>query len=142
LEYYIPHLGKKLFCVYLWDNKLGRYQYAPELTDDLGDPIPDPENKTITTHEDWQGGPWQDSTYRWVDGKLQLIEQSSLLGDWSQQSEKQCGFNFTCSRLINGEMVTTLEKPICTDDDMGNLPDCPATAPPQPTKSPQQSLKK
>jgi hypothetical protein len=34
-----------------------------------------PESKTPSTHEDWFGGPGQDPTYRWNEGKLELIEQ-------------------------------------------------------------------
>jgi hypothetical protein len=33
------------------------------------------------------------------------------------------------------EMVTTLEKPVCTDDEMQNLPDCPDEAAPPASKA-------
>lgn len=123
---YVPHLDKKLYCIYLWNPKSGRFEYSKELSEDLGvNPEAHPESKTITTHEDWQGGSWQDSTYRWNDGKLQLIEQKGLQGDWSQQSDSHCGYAFTCSRLVDDKLTTTLEKPICKPEEMDDLPDCP-----------------
>lgn len=125
---YIPHLDKKLYCIYLWDNKADHFVYSPELSGIAVDPVPDPENKTITTREDWQGGAWQVSTYLWDDGKLELIEQESLLGDWSQQTAKECGFAYTCSRLIGGKMVVTLGKDVCTPEEMDQLPSCPAAS--------------
>ncbi len=144
LQYYIPHLGKKLYWIYLWDNKAGIFRYSNELAELSVNPVPHPENKTLTTHEDWQGGAWQESTYRWNDGKLELIEQNSLLGDWGDQSNGKCGFHFSCSRLIKGKMVTTLEKPICDVDEMQNLPDCSAATPPAskaPAKKPSTEKK-
>lgn len=128
LQYYNPHLGKKLYCIYLWDNKTGHFSYSKELSDIGVNLEAHSENKTLTTLEDWQGGPWQADTYRWIGNQLELIEEISLLGDWSTQTDKKCGFEFSCNRLINGEMVTTLEKPICTNEEMENLPDCPAAA--------------
>jgi hypothetical protein len=134
LQHYIPHLDKKLYCIYLWDSKAGRFSYSPDLTQLAVNIEAHPESKTITTHEDWQGGAWQESTYRWNGGKLELIEQNGLFGDWSLQTDAKCGFTFSCSRLVKGAMLTTLEKPVCTADEMDHLPDCPtAAAPPAPT---------
>jgi hypothetical protein len=73
-------------------------------------------------HEDWQGGPFQNSTYRWIGGKLELIEQDGLSGDWSLPD----GFTFSCSRRLNGKMITTLEKSFRSPEEMDALPDCPA----------------
>jgi hypothetical protein len=66
-----------------------------------------------------------------------LIEQDGLYGDGSTQTDKKCGFEFSCNRLINGKMVTTLEKPICTNEEMENLPTCPDGALPPATKAPE-----
>ncbi|HME57422.1 MAG TPA: hypothetical protein VKF63_03730 [Terracidiphilus sp.] len=140
LQYYIPHLGKKSYCIFLWDNKAKLFRYSNELAELSLNPVPHPENKTLTTREDWQGGASQESTYRWNSGKLEMIEQDSLLGDWSQQTDKQCGFTFTCNRLVNGEMVTTLEKPVCTSEEMNNLPECPAASTPPVPKAPAKTL--
>jgi len=56
LEYDNGHLDKRLYCIYLWDNKIGRFRYSPELTEEAVDPVPHPESKTITMRNDWQGG--------------------------------------------------------------------------------------
>lgn len=130
LDYAIPHLDKKIYCIYLWDNKAGRFSYSKDLTDLSVNLEAHPKSKTYTASEYWQGGASQKSTYGWNNGKLELIEQDGLYGDWSLQGVGKCGFTFTCSRLVNGEMVTTLEKPVCTSEDMNNLPECPAAATP------------
>lgn len=95
--------------------------------------VPHPENRTISLHDDWQGGTWQESTYRWNDGKLELIEKNSLVGDGSEQSDRGCGFLFICSRLVKGEMTTTLEKQVCSP--MDGLPNCPAATTTQEPKT-------
>ena len=125
----IPHLGKKLYCVYLWDSKAGRFRYSQEVTNIATNLEVQPATKTLTTHEDWMFGPWQDSTYRWRAGKLELIEQTSLLGSWSEPvgGRKGCGFTYTCSRLIGGKMKDTLTKPICKPEEIDDLPACPST---------------
>lgn len=84
---YTPHLDKKLYCIYLWDNKLGRFNYSKELTEIASNLEAHRENKTLTAREDWQGGAWEESKYRWNRDKLELIEQNSLLGDWSSQTK-------------------------------------------------------
>ena len=142
LQNYIPHLDKKLYCIYLWDNKAGRYSYSKELSNDIGANLEaHHENKTLTTREDWFGGPWQYNVYHWRNDKLELIEQNSLLGDWSMQKDGKCGWEYSCSRLVNGKMVTILEKPVCTPEEMSNLPECPAAstspASKEPVKAPQ-----
>jgi len=134
VQNFSEHLGKGVYCIYLWDHRAGRYRYAPQVTDEIGvNPEPHPDNRTITTHEDWMGGSLRDSAYQWKREKLELTEQSSLLGDWSVQKDGQCGFTFTCRSLVKGKLVNTLNKSICTTDDMENLPDCPkAPAPHEP----------
>jgi hypothetical protein len=129
LQNYIPHLGKGTYCIFLWDSKVGRFIQSPELSYIAGNLEAHPNNKTLSVHEDWQGGPWEESTYRWKNGKLELIEQDGLYGDWSlpKSEDQKCGFQFTCSKLIKGKLVPTLEKWICTPNEMENLPECPGT---------------
>jgi hypothetical protein len=80
--------------------------------------------------DDWQGGAFENSTYHWNGDKLELIEQDGLYGDWSIQEKGKFSFEFNCNRLINGKMVTTLVKPVCTVAEMENLPACPTEATP------------
>jgi len=128
LQYFNRHSDKKLYCIYLWNDRTGRFLYSKDLTDIAMNVEAHPETKTLTVQDDWQGGAFEDSTYRWKAGKLQLIEQHGLYGDWSTQSKGKCGFEFRCGRLRNGEMVTTLIKPVCTVDEMQDLPNCPGEA--------------
>lgn len=138
---YIPHLDKKIYCVFLWDAKAERFVYSKDLTDIAANLEAHPENKTLTTREDWMGGAWEASTYRWNVGKLELIEQSGLYGDWSTKLPgEKCNFAYNCSRLINGKMVTTLGKDVCTPEEIENLPDCPS--PPKPSSAGGQSSKR
>lgn len=137
LRAYVPHLDKKVYCIYLWNKGSGRFSYSKELSELSMNLEAHPESQTLTESENWLGATWQESTYRWNEAKLELIEQSSLLGDWSLQTKKHCGFTFTCSKLVKGKLVTTLEKSICTEDEMEKLPACPAAhAPAVPTLSP------
>jgi hypothetical protein len=124
LTYSIPHLDKKMYCIYLWDNKAGRFRYSNALSELAVNPAPHPASKTITMHEDWQGGLWTESTYRWNGARPELIEQNSLLGEGSLKSNQMCRFTFTCSRLVDGTMLTTLNKRVCSLTE--NLPTCPA----------------
>lgn len=122
---YVPHLDKKIYCIYLWDQKSKTFVFSKQLSDVSSNLEPHPESKTLTSHEYWFGGPWQESTYRWQGNKLRAIQTSSLLGDWSSQTSDQCGFTYFCTRLINGKMVVTLSKPVCSSEEMDNLPSCP-----------------
>jgi hypothetical protein len=131
LQNYIPHLDKKLYCIFLWDDKTGQFRHSKELDDLSADIEAHPETKTLTTREDWQGGAWEAMTYRWNGGRLEEIEDNSLLGGWDDPTSQKCGFAFTCSRLIHGKMTVTLAKDICTPDEMDNLPQCPAADSPK-----------
>lgn len=125
---YVPHLGKRLDCMYMWDSKAERFVYSKMLTEIGVNLQAHPEDHTLTTHEDWMFGPWQDSTYRWIEGKPVLVEQVSLLGSWGQ-TDNPCGFTYTCSRRIVGKIVDTLTRKICKPEEMDDLPDCPREAP-------------
>jgi hypothetical protein len=142
MQNYIPHLDKKLYCVFLWDPKTERFVYSKELTDIAVNLEPHPENKTLTKRDDWMGGAWEETTYRWNGGKLEAIEDTSMLGGWGDDPTKQCGFTFTCSRLIGGKMITTFEKPVCTPEEMDNLPGCPSPTTPKPPTAGRQSSKR
>jgi hypothetical protein len=96
--------------------------------------MPHPENRTITTVSDWLGGAHEDSTYRWIGDKLELFEQS---GTYENIDNPKCHFTYSCSRLIKGKMVTTLEKPLCSENEIDSPPVCPANVtPPAPTAPP------
>lgn len=125
LQFYIPHLAKRLYCVFLWNPKTGYFVFSKQLSDISVNLKVDTKAQTIHTREDWMGGAWEESSYRWNDGKLNLIERNGLYGDWGSQTKTQCGFTFTCSRLIQRKMTTTLAKPICDPGEMDNLPTCP-----------------
>jgi hypothetical protein len=92
------HLGKFTYCVYLWDHRAGRFRAEPQL---FGNPQPDPETKTIFTHDDYFGGLYTDYTYVWRGPKLQLIATKGLV---SGSSKPECGFTSFCSKLVNGKM--------------------------------------
>ncbi len=136
LAFYSPHLDKSLYCVYLWDGKTSQFRFSKEISDVAENIAPHPENKTISMRDDWQGGLWEESTYRWNNGKLELIEQESLVLGGSEQADKGCRLLSTCRRLVEGEMVTTLEIPVCTPEEMDDLPQCPAATTTQKLKAP------
>jgi hypothetical protein len=125
LTYYVPHLDKKMYCIYLWDNKAGRFRYSNALSELAVNPVPHPESKTVVMHENWEGGLWTESTYRWNGPRPELIEQNRLRGDGTLPSIQKCGFTFTCSKLVDAKMITTLEKLVCSQT--VNLPACPAS---------------
>jgi hypothetical protein len=92
LQYVNDHLAKSAFCVYLWDNGSGRFREEPQL---LGNPHPDPKNKTIFTHDEYAGGLYTDSTYVWNGAKLRLIATRGLL---LGSRKPECGFTSFCSQ--------------------------------------------
>ncbi len=102
----MPHLGKSQYCVYLWNEAEQQFRYDPE-SPAVG-PMPHPETKTITAHQDWQGGSSNNSTYRWNGTKIELIEEN---GTVYGSDDPNCGSTDFCRKLINGKMVITAEKP-------------------------------
>lgn len=121
LQYVNDHLGKSLFCVYLWDNRAGQFREERQL---FGTSEPDPKNKTIVTHDEYFGGPYIDETYVWRGPKLLLIATKGLL---SGSSKPDCGFTSFCSRLVNGKM-RRIEKPtVCREGSIEEV-SCPAPA--------------
>jgi hypothetical protein len=125
LQDFNPHLAKSLFCIYLWDDRAGRFREQPLLSQ-IGNPWPDPKNKTISAHEDYVGGSYRDSTYVWRGTKLVMISESGVV---SGSENPDCGFTFYCSRLVNGRTRQLIDKPIAC----GNQPDerleCPESVP-------------
>src|SRR6266699_3984748 len=123
LQYANDHLGKSLFCVYLWDDRTGRFRYEPQLF--IADPIPHPETRTITSHSDYQGGPYTDSTYEWNGTKLVLLAEGGITYG---SKNAQCGFTSFCQRLINGKMRKIVETPTACSGNPVEAVDCPASA--------------
>jgi hypothetical protein len=123
LQYVNDHLGKSLFCVYLWDDKAGRFRYEPQLF--IADPIPHPETRTITSHSDYQGGPFTDSTYEWHGTKLVLLAESGMTYG---SKDAKCAFTNFCRKLVNGKMRTMVEKPTACSGEPMDAVDCPASA--------------
>jgi hypothetical protein len=129
LQYINDHLGKSLYCVYLWDNGTGRFREEPTLSQ-IGNFTPDPQAKIISAHEDYFGGVYKDSTWMWNGGKLVLIAESGLL---SGSDKRDCGFTFYCNRRINGRMRSLVEKPYGCEIQPDVQLDCPASSVPIPT---------
>jgi len=103
LQYLHPHLGKSFFCVYLWDDKVGRFRYEPQIP--MPDPMPDPTIQTITTHDFYQGGAVMVGVYVWSAGKVIQIAESELLNlVGTPQADPSCPWETTCAVRINGEM--------------------------------------
>lgn len=113
LIYFVPHLGKSVFCIFMWNQKAQQFRYEPGMP---GDPVPHPDTKTITNHEDWFGCVWKDSTYHWIaPHKLELLEEHGRLYG---SNNTKCGFTDFCSRLIDGKMRTIAEQPaVCEGED-------------------------
>ena len=138
LQFYIPHLDKKVYCIYLWDKRTGRFSYSVELSKEGVNLEPRPENKTITAHEDWFGGVYADRTYRWIGTKFELIKED---GRHSGSSDPKCSFTDYCEELVNGKKITTLEWPAaCVNsvgEDVEDIPlSCPAAATPSVSTTP------
>jgi hypothetical protein len=122
LQYVNDHLGKSLFCIYLWDDRIGQFREEPQL---FGNPEPDPKNKRIFFHEEYFGGVYIDKTCIWRGSKLLLIAEKGLL---SGSSKADCRFTSFCSRLLNGKMQR-IEKPtVCGDGPIEEV-SCPSTVP-------------
>jgi hypothetical protein len=125
LRFYSSHLAKSYWCVYTWDQRTARFRYAPEIPGP--DPVPHPESKTITVHQDFQSGPFNDRAYQWKAGKVELIEES---GATDGSTDPKCASTWYCMRPVNGEMVVVTDLPFACND---GRPDprfvCPATPP-------------
>jgi hypothetical protein len=116
LQFVNDHLGKKIFCVYLWNPVSGRFQYEPQLF--IADPFPHPDTKTITSHAEYFGGEHIDSTFRWEGAKLVLVGESGLV----RGPKVDCGFVEYSRKLINGKMQTVDEKYTDCDEKPHSLP--------------------
>lgn len=125
LQYFNDHLGKSLFCVYLWDDRTGRFREEPTLSG-LGNFTADPKSKTISAHEDYFGGVYKDSTWAWRGPKLVLISESGLV---SGSENPDCGFTFYCNRLVNGKMRELINKPTVCGNQSGEQLVCPESVP-------------
>jgi len=111
LQFHHSHLGKSIFCVFLWDDKAGRFRYEPQIPSP--DPIPHPETKTITTHNDYMDGSYGDSTYVW-SGKT-VLEIASK-GIAHEKSSPSCPWTAFCYKRINGKLRAVTLKPTGCDD--------------------------
>ena len=114
LQFYHPHLGKSIFCVYLWDEKAAHFRYEPQIP--MPDPIPHPENRTITTHNEYMGGTHSDSVYVWIAGKVTEIATWGPANEGSTTRRPGCPWVAYCYKRINGKMQTvTLKITGCND---------------------------
>jgi hypothetical protein len=104
LTYLNDHLGKKIFCVYLWAGNTNHFRYEKQLL--IADPIPHPETKSITSHSEYQGGTFADSTYEWRGTKLVLVAED---GTRDNVRYPECGPIHFSRRLVNGRILTTDE---------------------------------
>lgn len=109
LRYHVPHLGKSIFCVYLWDEKAQRFRYEPQMP--TVDPVAHPETKTITTHEEWIGGTWGDAVYIWLGDKLAPIAEWGLANEAGlPETNADCPWTAWCSNRIDGTMRKVVTK--------------------------------
>lgn len=110
LQFYHPHLGKAIFCVYLWDEKTSRFRYEPQIP--MPDPIPHPESRTITTHNEYMGGTWSDSVYVWLAGKIIPVAEWGLINEAGNPgANTECPWTAWCDKRINGKMRNVASKP-------------------------------
>lgn len=104
LQFHHPHLGKSIFCVYLWEEKTSKFRYDPQIP--MPDPTPHPGNRTITTHDEYMGGTWSDSVYVWSGGKIIPIAKWGLANEAGMTGRKNanCPWTAWCAKRINGRM--------------------------------------
>jgi hypothetical protein len=114
LQFYHPHLGKSIFCVYLWDEKTGRFRYEPQIP--MPDPVPHPETKTLTTHDEYFGGTSSDAVYVWSGDKVIKIAEWGLANEGGEVGKEKCPWTAWCSKRINGEMKNLVMKSTGCDD--------------------------
>lgn len=108
LTYLNDHLGKKVFCPYLWDAKARQFRFEKQLL--IADPIPHPETKQITSHSEYFGGTFEDSTYEWRGDTLVLVARE---GTRDNTQHPECGPVHFSTRLVNGKIVTTEDDSTC-----------------------------
>jgi hypothetical protein len=138
LQYADGNPAKSLYCVYLWDANAGRFRYEPQLF--ISNPMPDPKNRTITSHNDFQGGLFVESTYRWNGAKLEeTLEKGLTYGS----DKPACAFTVYCQRLINGKLRAVFEKATaCNDGPIDDI-QCPMGPPlPERRKLPSHEVKR
>ncbi len=75
LQDYDDHNATLMYCIYVWDQKQGRFRYEPGIPNI--NPVADPDSKTIRVHQDWQGGAYSDTTYHWNGAKFEVIEEAN-----------------------------------------------------------------
>jgi hypothetical protein len=126
LREFDSHNGTSVYCIYVWDQKEGRFRHEPEIPNI--NPVPDSASKTIFVHQDWQGGPYSDTRYRWNGAKLEVVEVSGKLYG---SDDPDCAFTDYCGRLIGGKVVTVRRKSGCSD-----RPDVELVCPQAPVRSP------
>jgi hypothetical protein len=109
LQFHHPHLGKSIFCVYLWDEKSSEFRYEPQIP--MPDPIPHRENRTITTHDEYMGGTWSDSVYIWLAGKVIPIAEWGVANEGGPDgANADCTSTAWCAKRINGMMRNVARK--------------------------------
>jgi len=117
LQDFVPHLGKSYFCVYLWDEMSGQFRFEPQIPEP--DPIPHPEDKTITTQDVYSG----DATYRhalyvWIAGKVTEIARWGVTRNEPTVpgTDPACPWVAYCSKRINGKMQNVSTKEMGCND--------------------------
>jgi hypothetical protein len=110
LTYLNEHLGKKVFCIYVFSAKANQFRFEKQLL--IADPIPHPETRQVTSHSEYFGGTFEDSTYEWHGSALVLIAQE---GTRDNPKNPECGpVHFSTRLSVTGEMLTTEDDSICS----------------------------
>lgn len=109
LQFHHPHLGKSIFCVYVWDDKTSKFRYEPQIP--MPDPVPHAESKTITTHNVYMGGTWNDSVYVWSGNRVIPIAEWGLANEAGLPgTNADCPWTAWCSKRVNGRMRSVVRK--------------------------------
>ncbi|MEO8371911.1 MAG: hypothetical protein ABI806_22180 [Candidatus Solibacter sp.] len=133
MQYYHHHLGKSIFCVYLWDEKASKFRYEPQIP--MPDPVPHAESKTITTHDERMGGTSADAVYVWSGNKIIEIAEWGLANDFGMVgANANCPWTAWCSKRINGKMRRVAMKSTGCNDTAQAPVQC--TPPPRSVYSP------
>ena len=85
----------------------------------MPDPTPHPDNRTITSHNEYMGGDWSDSVYVWSAGKIIPIAQWGLINTSGEAgANANCPWTAWCAKRINGKMRTVSRRvTACNDTD-------------------------